>query len=1055
MNKSMKKLMLLLLALCAGFYASAQMTVNGVVKSATDGLPLIGVSVIVKGAAAAGGITDTNGNFSFSAPSDRAVLVFKYLGFKTKEITVTRNDSRNLQVNMEEDNQVLSEVVIQAGYGTMRKSDFTGAVSSIGAEQIRKAMSTSIEQAMQGRLAGVQVTQNSGAPGGGISVKVRGISSLSGNEPLYVVDGIPLGSGSMQSINPSDITSLEVLKDASATAIYGSRAANGVVMITTKQGDTGKPRFSYDGYYGLQQLPTRLELMNLKEYAEYYNTRATLQGWGIRDDFRDPNLLTNGTDWQKEIFRTAQMHNHSLSVGGGSGGVKYMFMGSFLDQDGIGIASNFRRFTIRNNTDMEVTKWLNIGLNASVANKKTINTMETNGAISAALDMRPDVPARNPDGTYGMLLDSQFGVYEPSPLAQANLKENYSTGTEMNYNFYADIKPLSGLSLRIEYNGWLNYGNSYSFTPNYVFGNFKWVSSANKGTNKNDGYFFRQIMTFNRKFANKHSLLLMATHEANESRWEGLSGSRQDYLFNSVHTLSVGNVSTMNNSDNKGGSAMESYLGRLNYVYDDRYSLTATLRTDGSSTFGPNNRWGTFPSAAVAWRVNNESFMKTVEAINELKLRASWGIVGNQSGGSYAYGVTMRGVATSWGTGFFPNNYGNPDLKWEKTEEFNVGLDLLAFKNRLQFIVDAYNKNTDNLLMQADLPTYAIYVESWMAITPPWVNAGAMNNKGLEFTLNTVNINNKNLKWNTGLILSLNKNKLTKLYNDAGVIWGQIGSTIYTKSEVGQPIGQIFAYNIIGMYKDESDFYKKDASGNIMLDANGNRIPVARPGVNGVPYDISDNQIWVGDYIFEDVNDDGVIDEKDRKYLGNTYPKFTYGFNNTLTWKDFEFNIFFNGVYGNKLYNIIRQNYSGTDGYLGKLKEAAGFARVEKIDPNGDNVISNLHVTNPETATTSRVYATAGSRNDNNRVSSRFVEDGSYLRLKNVSLTYSVPRQWLQRKLQIDFLQIYANVQNLITFTKYKGFDPEVGSSNIGLQGIDNSRYPSQRVYQFGLRFNF
>jgi TonB-linked SusC/RagA family outer membrane protein len=1067
----MKKLMLFLLVLSASVCVSAQTTIQGVVSSGSDGLTMPGVSVIVKGTKV-GTATDVDGKFSLSIPSDRAALVFTYIGYKTKEVAVSGN-SRNVQVVLDEDTQLLEELVV-VGYGTMKRSDLTGAVSSIGAEDIRRSMSTSLAQAMQGRVAGVQVMQNSGAPGGGISVSIRGINSLLGNEPLYVVDGVSIESRDVSSINPADIVTIDVLKGASATAIYGSRAANGVIMITTKQGETGKPKLSYDGYFGLQQLPTRIEVMNLKEYAEYYNTRATIQGWGIRDDFRDISLLSDGTDWQKELFRTAPMHNHTVSIGGGSGGVRYMLSGGYFDQDGIGLASNYRRFTVRNNTEMEVTKWLNAGVNAGVSNTKQTNTSEANGAIRSAINQRPDVAARNPDGTYGFLQDDQFAAYSTSPLAEALLRENYNTGTSLTYNFYANLKPLPGLTLRLEYGGNLNYGNSYRFTPNYRYGGYgsthQWTSEAGKGSNKGSYYAFKQILTYNRKFADKHNLTFMATHEAMESKWENLSGSRQGYLFDNVHSLSVGNSTTAQNGDSSGGSAMESYLGRLIYNFDERYLLTATLRTDGSSTFGPNNRWGTFPSAALGWRIKNESFLKDVEAINNLKLRLEWGLTGNQRAEMYAYGVRMTSTATAWGTGFFPYNYGNPDLKWEETAGYNLGLDLAAFNNRLEFIVEAYNKNTDYLVMTATLPTYAIYLEDWLAIRPPYVNTGAINNKGMEFTLNTVNIDKKDLFWKTGLTLSFNKNKLVKLYNESDAIYGQTGGNIYTRTLVGEPIGQLFGYKVIGMFTCEDDFYQKDASGNFIYNEDGSRKEVARPGVNGVPYDIADNQIWVGDYIFEDqptepVYDeqgkligyvpDGVIDEKDRTFLGNTRPKFDYGINNTLTWKNFELNVFINGVYGNKVYNVLRQSYSGTDGYVGKLKEVAGYARVELIDPEGERVLSNLHVTNAATATTSRVYATAGSRNDNNRISSRYVEDGSYLRIKNVSLSYNVPRQWLQKNLRMDYLQVYANVQNLYTFTKYKGYDPEIGSSEVRLTGVDNARYPSQRIYNFGVKFNF
>jgi len=655
------------------------------------------------------------------------------------------------------------------------------------------------------------------------------------------------------------------------------------------------------------------------------------------------------------------------------------------------------------------------------------------------------------------MAEGQFNTYIENPLATAKLRENYNTGTQLQYTFYADLKPIPGLFFRTEYGGNLNFGNSYNFTPNYTFGNRVWTSQARKESSKNDYWALKNILTYDWKYSDKHYLHVMATHEAQQSNWENLWGSRMNYISNSVHSLNVGSTfPAQSNGDGMGKWAMESYLGRLRYNFDNRYILTATIRTDGSSTFGQNSRWGTFPSASFAWRINNESFLRDVETLSNLKLRLGWGVNGNQNAGSYAYGTSMATTMTYWGVGFLPSNYGNPDLRWEQTEAYNIGLDLSMFKNRLEFIAEAYYKNIDNLLMQATLPSYAVYMETWLAIQPPWVNTGAMNNKGLEFTLNTVNIDAKDFSWNTNLTLFLNRNKLTKMYSDSDELFGEVGSgNIYTKTAVGEPIGQIFGYNVIGMFTSEDDFYQKDANGRFKLDENGNRIEVARPGENGVPYAIAENEIWVGDYIFEDINGDGVIDEKDRTYLGNTSPKFNFGVNNTFAWKNFELNVFFNGVYGNKVYNMMRQSHTSTDGYAGKLKEVAGYARLEMIDRDGENVISNMHVTNGASATASRIYAVGGNKNNNERISSRFVEDGSYLRLKNVSLSYSIPREWLQRKLRVDYLQIYANVQNLYTFTKYKGYDPEVGSYDVRIFGIDNSRYPSSRTYNFGLRFNF
>lgn len=1049
--------LLVTLLLCSTTALAQELKINGVVTSSSTGEELIGVSILVKGTGK-GVVTGVDGSYSLTANPGQE-LEFSYVGYKNKSVTVRK--SGRLDVELTEDAQMLDQVVV-VGYGTMKRSDLTGSVASISEEQIKQGVNTSIEQAMQGRIAGVQVMQNSGAPGGGISVQIRGINSLNGNEPLYVIDGVAISgqtgnnSSVLSSINPSDIVSMEVLKDASATAIYGSRASNGVVLINTKRGEEGKPKLSYEGYAGWQQLPGKLKVMDLYDYADYYNTRAEIMGWGVREDYKDPSLLTAGTDWQEELFRTAFMHNHQIGVSGGNKGVNYALSGGYLNQDGIGLGSGFDRVSFRTNFDAEITNWLKIGVNASYAHTKQVTTLDSSGLISVALDQRPDVSPRNADGSYGFVEQDQFGTYYTNPLFEAQMKENYNTNSQFYYNIYANINPIKGLNLRLEYGGSLNYGNSYYFCPEYQYGTVVVESESNRGSSKSDNWSLKTYATYDFTVARKHKFQIMAGHEAQEGSWENLSGSRKGYISDAIHNLDVGDATTAKNSNGGNGWAIESYYGRLNYNFDDRYLLTGTLRSDGSSNLGPNNRWGTFPSAALAWRINNESFMKGIKAINNLKLRLGWGIVGNQNAGTYAYGTTMKNSTTAWGTGYYPGNYSNPDLKWEQTEAYNLGLDLSMFDNRLEFIVDAYYKNTDNLLMLASLPAYVIDSEG-VGMSAPWVNAGSMRNKGIEFTLNTVNISNKDLTWRTGLTLSFNKNELTKLYSSDSKILGRIGDNIYTQSEIGKPVGQFFGYNVIGMFKEEADFYQRNAAGEFLLDQTGARIPVARPAnSDGTLYPIAENSIWVGDYIFEDVDGDGKITEKDRKYIGNPNPTFTFGFNNVITYRDFELSMFFNGSVGNDVYNVLRQSHTDPLGWGNKMKEVANYARIELIDPDGEKVISNVRVTNPNTATVQRVSAAGQSNNDNNRVSSRFVEDGSYIRLKSLSLAYNLPKRWLQ-KINVDWMQVYVNAQNLFTITSYDGYDPEIGAQgqNVTLMGLDNGRYPSQRIYNVGLKLNF
>lgn len=1021
-------------------------TVTGIVTSGTDGEALIGVSVQVKERPQAGTITDFEGRYSLQVKSNETI-VFSYIGFKPQEVKASKTV---INVEMEEDSEILDEVVV-VGYGTMKRSDLTGSVVSVGEDEIKQSIVTSLDQALQSKAAGVSVTQNSGTPGGGISVSIRGINSLNGNEPLYVIDGVAISgnndsnSSVLSSINPSDVVSMEILKDASATAIYGSRASNGVVLITTKQGQAGKTRISYEGYYGLQQLPKKLGVMNLREYAEYQNLRAEVIGFGERAEFADISLLGEGTDWQGEIFQNASMHNHQLNISGGNDNVKYSISAGYLSQEGIAIGSDFERFSARVNMDNKITKWLSTGLRASVAQTTQNNTIDSGNIIRTAIEQLPDTPARNPDGSWGAQAENMYGTYFSNPVAEALMRENYNRGLQMYVDFFADVTLWKGLVFRAEYAGNYYYSNSYTYTPSYDYGHYVQSSTGSRGANNGSNWTLKTYLTYNGTFG-KHNVSVMAGHEAQENSYETLYASRDNYLFNTIHELNMGDSSTAKNSSGRGSSAIESYYGRLNYGYDDRYLATFTVRGDGSSSFGPANRWGVFPSMALAWKINNEKFLKGVKWLNNLKLRLGWGLVGNQSASSYAYGVTMASAASIWGTGFYAGNYPNDKLKWEETRAWNAGLDLNLFDNRVEFIFDTYLKNTDNLLMRASLPSYVTGI-----ITSPWVNAGAMENKGAEFTLNTVNISKKDFTWRTGITISFNKNKITKLYTETAGLSGTVdGSQTLTYSTVGQPVGQYYGYKVVGMFKEESDFYQRDADGNFLLDKNGNRLPVALPENQHIAKD----EVWVGDYIFEDLNGDGVIDEQDRTYLGNPEPKFSYGFNNTFTYKGFDMNIFINGVYGNKLVNLFRQDFTNPMRNSNLLKEATGIAHVELIDPAQPEEIWNVHVSNPESATVQRLNTADG--NDNNRMSSRFVEDGSYLRIKNISLGYTFPQKWT-RKWHIENLRVYMNIQNAFTFTKYKGYDPEVGAYNYNvlLRGVDYARYPSQRIYTVGLNLSF
>lgn len=1061
----MKKLAMLMATLLISVQLFAQVKVTGVVLDGSMGYePMIGATVMVKGTST-GTTTDNDGKFTLTVPSGMTQLQISSVGYETQTVSIGKG-GKALKITLFEDSKMMEEVVV-VGYGEMKRSDLTGSVSSIGEKAIKQGVSTSLEQTMQGRIAGVQVTQNSGAPGGGISVQIRGINSLNGNEPLYVVDGIAMSgqtsgnSSVMSTLNPSDITSIEVLKDASATAIYGSRASNGVVLITTKRGQAGKAKVNYEGMMGWQSLPSKLDVMNLKQYAQFYNERASLWGWGENEAYKDPDLLTKGTDWQDVLFRTAFMHQHQFGVSGGTDNMNYNLAGGYLDQEGIGIGSHFDRASFRANFETKVNSWLRVGMNGYFSRTSQVVTFDDASVISTALSQTPDVATYTPDGNFDTGAENEFN-YSSNPLFDATMRDNHNKKSQLDYNLYANLTPIKGLTIRLEYGGNFGWGDNYYFVPEYTYGsnNAQRVESqATRTASTNKYKSFKQYATYDLDFLGKNHLQIMAGHEAQWGSWANLNAGRKGYISDALHSLSVGDATTATNGEQGSSWSIESYYGRLNLNLLDRYLITGTIRTDGSSSFGKENRWGWFPSAALAWKLSNESWMDgTQEWLKNAKVRLGWGLVGNQSTGSYAYGVSIGTVPTAWGTGYYSSNYANPALKWESTNSWNLGVDLSFLDNRIEFIVDTYLKKTDNLLMQASLPSYVVDLEGYNGIVAPYVNSGAIENKGLEFTLNTVNIAKKNFQWRTGVTLSFNRNKLTKLNAEGSQIFGSVSANVYTMSEVGGPVGRFYGYNCIGMFTCEDDFYQKNKLGEFLLDQYGDRLPVARPvDSDGKLYPIATNQIWVGDYIFEDVNKDGKLTEADRKFIGNPNPDFTFGLNNSFSYKNFELTVFINGSVGNDVYNVLRQDHTNPSGWGNKMAYAFDYAKIGLKDPEGSAAdISNVYITNAKTAAIERISPSGVNVNANERVSSRFVEDGSYLRLKSLSLAYNVPGKWLS-KAKIEWLQIYANAQNLFTITGYDGYDPEVGSmgQSVILQGIDNGRYPSQRIYNVGIKLNF
>ncbi|WP_062126354.1 SusC/RagA family TonB-linked outer membrane protein [Geofilum rubicundum] len=1012
-----------------------------------QGNSLPGVNILIQGTSR-GVITDLDGKYQINAPGD-AVLIFNFLGFEEQIVPI--NNQRDIDVQLQESFTALSEVVV-VGYGQMRRTDVTGSMVSVSSDAIEKSVPTSIDQVLQGRAAGVQVQQNSGTPGGSSSIRIRGINSLnSSNEPIFVIDGIVIDGSTnsssdnpLASINPADIVSMDVLKDASATAIYGSRGSNGVIMVTTKRGQAGEARATYDGYVGLQQMPTQLDLLNLQEYAMHKNARADA-GIVTRDNyFVRADLLAKGTNWQEELFQTAMMQSHNIGVSGGSEKAVYAMGIGYLDQEGIAIGSGFERINIRGNFDTQVKDWLKSGVSFALSNTKQNLTVEGQSLIKTAMKQTPNVAVRNADGTFDGP-DTDMYV-QTNPVGLAMLRENENEKLGIRSNIFLEAEMFDGLTIKTELSSDFGINNTYQFNPSYSFGAISnEVIQSERSKSYNKFWVWRNVLNYTKTLAEVHNINAMLGQEMQNNQWEYLYGYRSGFLNNSARDLNVGDGQTSQANGNSGEHALLSYFGRLFYSFDERYLLTTTLRRDGSSNFGEGYRWGMFPSAALAWRVSNESFLRDHAVINNLKLRFGWGMVGNQNAAAYAYTSTLASVTTVWGTGQLSGNTANPELQWESTQSSNIGLDLNLFQNRVEFIADFYYKQTDNLLLLLPLPGY-LGSQGQGATSPPWANVGSLENKGIELTLNTVNVDRGGFQWRSNLILSMNRNKVVELDSKSSTLDNTIqeGSetTIVTRTSVGNPIGQFYGYRVIGRFDEATDFYYRDAEGNIQETARPKGLPISETGV------------WIGDYRFKDVNGDGVIDEEDRDFIGNPEPKFTFGIGNTFSYKGIDLTISLNGSYGNDLINYQRRWLENPRENHNLLRTALDYARVEVINPNGpDNDYRNLRVNG---GADDMYRLSASSSNANNRLSDRYVEDGSFLRIQNISLGYNLPRKWTSA-IGFENVKVYTNLQNVYTFTKYSGYDPEVGSYNQNalMTGIDNARYPSPSIYTFGLNLTF
>jgi TonB-dependent starch-binding outer membrane protein SusC len=1046
------KALLLALIFMHSFYSFAQtrQTVSGKVTAGSDKSPLPGVSILVKGTTN-GVATDANGNYSLqAAPTD--VLVVSFIGFVAQEVTV--GNRTTLNITLKEDQKMLDEVVV-VGYGTQKRSDMSSAQTTIKSEDIQKSVNTTIEQAIQGRAAGVYVTQNTGQPGGGISVNIRGISSLSGsNEPLYVIDGVQSqpgvvsfgassSSNPLAGLNPADIETMEILQGPSATAIYGSRATNGVVLITTKRGKAGDTKVSYGYLYTLQDKPNALPVMNLREYAQMTNEVRALTGATPNLDFQDPSILGEGTNWQNALFKRSPLQKHQLSLSGGSEKTQVYLSGEYFDQEGVAIGSSFDRYSFRLNVDNQARKWLKLTTNLGLSQTKDELASTQENVILTALQMSPAVPVVNSNGSWGGADETNGSSVQFTPLnpiALANLIQNNLTRRGAMGNFDAEVSLLKGLVFKSSIAGNINFTNTHYFTPSYQLGSRVNGSAVLQQTASNNTYYnWNNLMRYTRKIG-KHDFTLMGSHEAQSSYSERGSGRRQGFLSNDMPVLDLGNELGQTSTGGKNDWAMESWLGRVNYTFDDKYIVMATFRADGSSNFGPENRWGKFPSLSAAWRVSQESFMKAVPVINDLKIRFETGLTGNQGSASGIY-APMRAIPTPWGSGFVVNRYGNPGLQWEATKTNNLGFNLSLLENRIQLEGDFYVKKTDNLLMEAPLPDYMGATGNG-SIGKPTVNIGALENRGYGFSLNTVNIDRGGFSWNTNVNVSGFKAKATKFFSQTAFLersaWFMNAFT--QRAVLGQAPWMFYGYIEEGIFQS-----KAEIEASALPTRNGVELPIEQ-----------ENGVWVGDIKYKDINGDQVIDERDQTFIGNPWPKATFGMTNTINYKGFDFTLLLTGTYGNDVYNFLRfYNSRPNNINLGQnlMKETFNYARI-----GGD--ASNPVLLNPGTDV-ARISGTNVNGNGQ-RITNKFVEDGSYLRIKNIQLGYNIPKAFLARQGVVQGARVSLGVQNLYTFTKYKGFDPEVGAyvgrdAQLGAQtiGVDYGRYPLTPMYTFSFGVDF
>lgn len=991
-------------------------TVTGTVTD-EGGAVLPGVNVLVKGTQR-GTTTDQKGNYLLTIEDPSATLVFSFVGYEPQEVTVGNRSS--IDISLRTDTKALSEVIV-VGYGTVKKSDLTGSVAKVGEDNIKATPIVALDRAMQGRAAGVLVTTNSARPGGGATIRIRGTGSVNaGNEPLYVIDGFP--TGDLNSINPNDIESMEILKDASATAIYGSRGSNGVVIVTTKRGKAGQSTVDVETYYGIQNVRREIPLLNAREYAEFIN-EARVNGGGAPyfdgsgADRPLPSALGEGTNWQKEVLRSAPIQNYQITMSGGETKTRYAISGNIYNQDGIILNSYFKRYTLRTNIDREISSWLNVGLSMQGAHTRS-NSARTEsgggpstGVTNAAVNFAPVNPVLNAQGNYFRDFGPLNGNIVDNPVGIAREITDLSYANRVLTNFFADVKILPGLTFRTTWGADL-ISNKYNFYVTRQIGlGANTNGRASVSAAQNISWLNENTLTYNHAFNQKHSFtaLLGYTSQTYEREFFTANAINFNDDFAQFNNLQAG--ATLQSPGSRASNwALVSLLARVNYNFDDRFLFTLTARRDGSSRFGPTRKYGFFPSGALAWRIINEKFMKDQSVVSDLKLRASYGLSGNQEIGDYQFLSSIGVVSYAFGvpnptlrSGSVPNGISNLDLSWETSSQLDLGVDVSFLSNRLSVSADYYIKTTSDLLFNVNVPLSTGYSSSLQ-------NIGKVENRGFEFSLKSVNLPSSAFQWSTDLNFAFNRNEVLALDGRPAFLTGEGAGHLNVfnpiELKVGEPLGNFYGRKVEGIFQNEGEI------------ANSAQ-KTAKPG----------------DFRYADLNGDGIINDNDRTVIGNGYPTFFGGINNTFSYKGIDLTVFFQGSFGNEILNYGRFDLFNLNGNNNQSKE----------------VLNRWTPGNPSQSIPRAT--TAGGQ----RILSDFhVEDGSYVRLKNITLGYNLPSTILKR-IHTRSAKVYVSAQNYLTFTKYSGYDPEVsvyGTSSIN-QGMDYGGYPAAKTLLIGLNLKF